>query len=295
MVATVMEIAAQTGYPEFISERSNRIYSDRWKFALLAVKEWLAFTYEKLSAQLSSFPEILRLGKTDRIPHEDTFRKFSKRTPKERIDKVIGEAARLLCGPDVVAAVDATGFSESNASRHYVKRLKHFGTVDSVVRDYAKATLVGDVKSKAIIACDVSPSRVHDIKRFEPVLRLAKDTEIGIVSILADKGYDSDFSHRISREIFGKNIDTQIPLREYEKTSRQPTTYNKSKLRRDMKRRFDKSKYGFRSIIETINSMVKRKMGDTVRGKNMRSVASEIKFKCLAHNVRLLIDRGLVN
>lgn len=294
MVAAAMEIAIHIGIPEYISERSNRIFSDTWKFALLVLKEWMRFTYEKLSAQLSSFPEILRLGGTDRIPHRDTFRKFAKRIPEGMVDEAIGEAARQLCGPAVISAVDATGFSESNASRHYVKRLRQSGTEDRVVRDYTKATFVGDVESKAIIACDVSPSNVHDSKRFEPALRLAKETGINIVKILADKGYDSERSHEIAKEIFGPDIDTQIPLRECEKTPRQKTVYNKGKNRRDMKRRFDKPTFRMRAIIETINSMIKRKMGDTVRGKNMKSVELEIKFKCLAHNVRLLIERGLV-
>lgn len=40
--------------------------------------------------------------------------------------------------------------------------------------------------------------------------------------------------------------------------------------------------------------MIKRKMGDTVFGKTESSMAREMKFACIAHNVRLLIDSGSV-
>lgn len=39
--------------------------------------------------------------------------------------------------------------------------------------------------------------------------------------------------------------------------------------------------------VETVNSMVKRKMGDVVYGKTLASMALGIKFACIAHNTRL--------
>jgi hypothetical protein len=88
-------------------------------------------------------------------------------------------------------AVDSTGFSESNASRHFVKRLRYFGTEDRVVRDFAKATFAADTGSLAIVSCDVTDSHHADIKRFAPVLELARDTGVNVTKVVADKGYDS--------------------------------------------------------------------------------------------------------
>lgn len=61
-----------------------------------------------------------------------------------------------------------------------------------------------------------------------------------------------------------------------------------------MYRGLDKATYALRCLVETVNSMVKRKMGDVVYGKTPAIMAKEIKFACIAHNTRLLIDSGLV-
>ena len=65
-------------------------------------------------------------------------------------------------------------------------------------------------------------------------------------------------------------------------------------FRRMMQKDFDDAAYALRALVETVNSMVKRKMGDVVYGKTLASMAREIKFACIAHNVRLLIDSGWV-
>ena len=128
MVATAIMVLEHLDLPEYFSRFSNRIFGDRWKFGLLVLKEYLDVSYEDLVKLLPSFRGVLGAGGAPRIPHKDTLRKFSGRLPEGLLDKVIGETARLMCGPDLVMAVDSTGFSESNASRHFVKRLKHFGT-----------------------------------------------------------------------------------------------------------------------------------------------------------------------
>ena len=61
-----------------------------------------------------------------------------------------------------------------------------------------------------------------------------------------------------------------------------------------MDRSLDLSVYRFRSIVETVNSMLKRKMGETVYGKKMESVSKEIRFTALAHNLRLILEGGLI-
>ena len=296
LVVTVMMVMEHLAVPEYFSRFSNRIFGDRWKFGLLVLKEFLDVSYEDLVRFLPSMRGVLEAGGAPRIPHKDTLRKFSGRLPEGMLDRAIGETARLLCGSDVVAAVDSTGFSESNASRHFVKRLKQFGTVDSVVRDFAKATFVADVKSLAIISCDVVDSHTHDIKRFAPALESASRTGVNISKVVADKGYDSEQAHVDARGILGAGIETVIPARNKEpKLARQASrNIPKGWFRRQMFRNLDKTVYALRCLVETVNSMVKRTMGDIVYGKTLASMAREIRFACIAHNVRLLIDSGLV-
>ena len=61
-----------------------------------------------------------------------------------------------------------------------------------------------------------------------------------------------------------------------------------------MDRSLDLSIYHLRGIVETVNSMLKRKMGEVVYGKTMESVSKEIRFTALAHNLRLILEGGLI-
>ena len=297
VVTAAMDILKHLEYPDRSSVKSKKTYGDRWKFGLLVLKEFLDLSYRDLVAWLPSLSGVMGAGRVERVPHHTTLRKYSARVPDGLLDRVIGESARFLCGNDSIIAIDATGFSESNASKHFVKRLKHFGTLDSVVRDFAKATLAVDVSSKAIAVCDVATSHTADVSRFIPVAEKLKDTGIPVFVLLADKGYDAEYVHLEARRIFGNGISTQIPARDCKspKAARfawktAPHGYH----RRMMARSLDRSIYRFRGIVETVNSMLKRKMGEIVYGKTMESISKEIKFTALAHNLRLILDGGLI-
>ena len=182
MVATAITVLEHLDLPEYFSRFSNRIFGDRWKFRLLVLKKYLDVSYENLVRLLPSFRGVL--------------------------NRVIGETTRLICGPDLVMAVDSTGFSESNASRHFMKRLKHFGTEDTIVRDFAKATFAADTGSLAIVSCDVADSHNMDVSRFAPVLELVKGPGVNVSKVVADKGCDSEQAHVDARGILGDCVET---------------------------------------------------------------------------------------
>jgi hypothetical protein len=295
MVITSL-ILSEIGSPEYSSTKSKRTFSDHCKIGLLILKEWMDVSYRDLCRRLWSMPGVMTAGKMKSVPEPSTLRKFAKRVPSDLLDKVIAETARMLCGPDVIAPMDATGMSMSNASRHYVKRLKMIGTVVTTVKNYAKVTLLGDIGSKAVISCDVVISNTADVKRAIPVLKKAKDTEVAIKNILADKGYDSEQLHREGRAIFGNDIDIWIPVRMQEpKSKRSADKWQPGGTHRKiMYRSIDESPYSYRAIIETINSMIKRKMGDMIYGKTVFTVKKEVQFTVISHNMRLLLESGWV-
>ena len=198
VVKTVMKALDHPEFPDFPSGYSNRVFNDRWKAGLSVLKEFLDVPYGDLVKSLPSFYGVLEMGCAERIPHKDTLRKFSGRLPEGLLDTILGETARLLCGPDIVMALDSTGMSESNASRHFVKRLRQLGVEVMSVRDLAKVTLATDTRSLAILACDVAGSRAADVKRFAPTLELVNDAES---------------SHVDAGRTLGDDVVTMIPVR----------------------------------------------------------------------------------
>lgn len=297
LMVIVSKVLNVLGYPLYSSPRSKRMFSDHCKMGLLVIKEWLDLSYRDLSSLLPSLKGVMAAGNMSKAPDHSTLRKFAGRVDKEILDKVVGETARLLSSTGTVIAVDATGYSESSASRHYVKRLTQMGMKESTKKDYAKVTLAGDIVTKAVLACDICNSRTGDVKRFAPILKSVKLTSVTIDCVLADKGYDAEYAHSDARKILGKGTEVWIPARECEPKSaksakkHRPGGRYRSKMTEEA---LEQSLYSFRSIIETINSMFKRKMGDKVYGKSMGTIEKEIMFTAIAHNVRLLLDSGWV-
>jgi exosome complex RNA-binding protein Csl4 len=82
-----------------------------------------------------------------------------------------------------------------------------------------------------------------------------------------------------------------IPIRNMARPSKGESTKKARGFYRGvMKHHFSREVYSRRSLVETVNSMVKRKMGDVVYGKSETSRHKEVLFRCLAHNLRRLID-----
>jgi hypothetical protein len=141
-----------------------------------------------------------------------------------------------------------------------------------------------------IPACDCVDSSCADVKRLTFLIDDTVAGKFDVRFVVADKGYDAEYTHREIRERI--KAEALIPLRkmsepaETNSSRRRTSRFNRGR----MKFFFDRLVYGRRSRIETVNSMVKRKMGDIVYGRSEGSRYKEILFRCVAHNIRGLIE-----
>ena len=101
-------------------------------------------------------------------------------------------------------------------------------------------------------------------------------TYIGMV--LADKRYDFEANHDYIHDVIG--ADTIIPARQ----SKYEDFETQGKYRKKMKASYDKMMYRKRNISETINSVLKRRIGDCVRAKNVLNQNREIIFMVMTYN-----------
>jgi hypothetical protein len=148
------------GYPEYSSKKSKKTYSDHAKVALLIVKEFLGRSFAEFSRMLPSPGGVLDAAGISDIPEGSTLRKFRGRLDQDLLDAVLAAPGTMMVGnSEIVAATDATGMPTSHASRHYIVRLKHFGTEKTVVRGYTKMTITVCVRTKAILAAIPSGQR----------------------------------------------------------------------------------------------------------------------------------------
>ncbi len=142
---------------------------------------------------------------------------------------------------------------------------------------YMKHFLSVDSGNQAIIVSEDRRSYVHDTTRFRPILRKTRErTRIGDAT--ADRGFDSEENHRYAREeVKAKSI---IPLRWKVSVSK-----TKGKYRKKLRRYFPKKRYNRRVIVETVNSVEKRKFGTELRSKLLRMQRREMKVVDVVYNI----------
>src|SRR5262249_45150477 len=104
-----------------------------------------------------------------------------------------------------------------------------------------------------------------------------------IGTLLADADFDAEWVHRGVRS---HGLRTVIPPERGRPTDKPPVGH----WRRLMKQRFKqfKRKYGQRWQVETVNSMIKRRLGSALRARTEKSQCCEIILKAITHNVLIV-------
>jgi transposase len=142
---------------------------------------------------------------------------------------------------------------------------------------------------KMILSCDCADQHSADVKRMGYAVTSLAKGGFGIRCVVADKGYDAEYVHRDIHERLG--ADAMIPIRKTEAARTEGSRVRTSGFNRGrMKFFFDREVYNQRSQAETVNSMVKRKMGDTVNSRTDHTSKVEVMLRAIAHNLRRLLE-----
>ena len=166
-----------------------------------------------------------------------------------------------------IIALDGTGFSMTNPSYHYLKRID-----GKPPKKYVKLSASFDTKLKKWCSAKVRIIPRHDMKDAEHLLKKVQTRKV-----VADKAYDAESLHQYCAE---HNIEAHIPLKNYGKARHYIQSY-----RRKAAKKFHKKTYGRRQIIESGISSVKRKFGSNVSSKTARTIRAEVYGKLICHNI----------
>ena len=198
------------------------------------------------------------------------------------LEKALRDRVRKWSIP--LASVDGTGLESRHVSRYYVKRRSSSGDLSQEITyaKYPKAVLVVDCKSHMILAAVPGRGPSSDLVQFRSALEQTV-LRARIRTLLADAGFDAEWAHLDARS-FG--IRTIIPPTQGRPTDKPPTGH----WRRVMKQRFARYKptYGQRWQVETVNSMIKRRLGSALRARQYQSQCTEIILKAITHNVMIV-------
>ena len=174
-----------------------------------------------------------------------------------------------------LCAVDSTGFSLSNPSWHFVKRINR----RKPVKSYAKLSAFFDTRRKKFLAIRIRSKPRHDIKDVNYLLNIFSNFR----KLLGDSAYDAESLHELAYE---KGIVTVIKPRKNVK---------KGVYRRKQMKSYRKRTYNRRSMVESGFGSIKRKYGNYVSGRSIVSYRAEIYCKCTLHNMNLMLKHKIFN
>lgn len=249
---------------------SKKMYGNIKLTFLVAYKEKLNESYRRF-IEICNENNVQRMLCLKKIPHYTTLQKFVQRTPKQIFEQLVKACHKLLKLKNIETSIDSTGFSNTNPSHHYCKR------IHKNVKNFTKTTFLTENKTKLILNVKTVSDRTHDTKFFKP---LVKELASSLKLVLADKGYDS----KDNREYCLKNnIEVHIPFRQWSKTRKQE--WNIPSKRMFLEKSFDKNKYNKRSTIESINSSIKRTLGSFVLARKTSEQQKQVTIKALTYNI----------
>jgi hypothetical protein len=285
--------AACRAVPEYAHKFSPKKFTQPQLLACLVLKEFARLDYRGLAEHLSDHPDLGALIGLKAVPHYTTFQKAAVRllaaTPGRKMFDAVLERAledRVRRRRVPLAAIDGTGMESRHVSRYFTKRQadgKPGG--DRTYAHYPKVVFVADCKSHMILSAVPGRGPATDLvqfgRAFSQAVRRAR-----IEVLLADADYDAEWLHAAVRS---HGVRTIIPPTRGRPTSKPPA----GRWRRVMKQRFARlrPKYGQRWQVETVNSMIKRRLGSALRARVEANQFREIILRAITHNVMIVLPR----
>lgn len=277
--------------PKYLTPKSNHVYSYQQKIALIVLRQYFDISYDRVGEVIGSNPIITDILDLDFIPERSTLCKFSQTVDHEHLKLVINQF-QMIMEKEEVLSMDGTKLSNYNRSAHFEFRLKDFRK-EPPKRTFTTAALVIGTENKMIYAADVSTLNKHDVRYVPELVRQLKSGKANgrIGYIVADKGYDSEAMHKLVR----KELVTRfiVPPRDPEWT---PVKHTGGHYRRRMRQLLGvkcsifSRVYRMRCIVETVNSMLKKVFGSSLKAIRDKSRVTEVYGKIIAHNLRVTVN-----
>jgi len=268
---TVEKLCQLVRYKNTKSVFSKQMYGNHRLMCLVLYKEKLNLSWDRFIEHSNETHLYRQLG-IKKMPVKSTFIKFVKRTPKYLFEEFVRACRKLLKLENITAAIDGTGFSNTNPSHYYQKRIN-----SKPVKNYTKTVFLTDINTKLILGITTNSNHTHETTQFKPMVKQLGNC---LKIILADKGYDSMSNRKFC---WNQNINVHIPFRKWSESRRQEFgTISKRKLQ---EKKFDKTLYNKRALIESVNSAIKQTLGGFVRARSASNQQKNVTIKAITYNI----------
>jgi hypothetical protein len=294
-------------WPDFTVSCSRHDFSQPQLFACLTVREFFKLSYRRAERFLVDAPDWLSDIGLDHAPdHNTLWRAFGKLLKPRRVKRaldLLAEEERPANLRSKPLSIDSTCYEPHHRSGHYdrvCRRMradgrkggKHPGKWGKSVnasrsrnlRRMPKLSLAVAAATHRILSAKAGLGNGSDAPDFDDLLFHAW-RRAPVKTAVADAGFDSEKNHRIGRQEM--KVRTIIPPR----IGRPTTKPAEGRYRRLMQQRFarkaDAKVYGQRAQSETVNSMMKRNLGEYLCSIRSDRRKQEMLLKSLTHNLML--------
>jgi IS5 family transposase len=301
----VMRVAfalAQGVLPKYFSKFSRHDFTVPQLFACLVVKEQQRKSYRDAEALLRDAPHWCGQIGMRKVPDHNTLcRAFHALNLTRRCGKLLDRVTQWFAIAKqlgTIVALDSSLYDPRYRSRHYEQRCRNYATLQKLpanqrrsrtARLSPKLSVGVCTRSHLILATRVRTGFGSDCRDFEPLLFDAWRRHPRLRTVLADAGYDSEANHEIARHDMG--VRSIIKASIGRPSTRPPSGYYRRIMSRRLKGSQRGKKYGQRAQAETVNSMLKRNLGDALRARSPQARKNEQLLRVLAHNISLLCDK----
>ncbi|MDE1871828.1 MAG: IS5 family transposase [Candidatus Micrarchaeota archaeon] len=256
--------------PPYLHKSSNHVYSVWQHLVLLTLRQYERKSYRRFVEFLEEAFGVVGFLGLSRIPHYTTLQKAAARLRHGMLLKILESFLAYCQVSRMLAGMDATGLSHGQASYYYTKKFK-------LRRKFVKITICADLKRQIVCGIKIRHRRRNDMYDFTPLLRkLTGLARVG--TMVADRGFDSEQNHVDAGNL---GVERCIIRPRYENLKPSKT---RGEHRRRMKRRFPWRTYHQRSKMETIFSVIKGMLGDSVTSRSIVTQNRETLYRVIAYN-----------
>lgn len=185
---------------------------------------------------------------------------------------------------DLIISIDSTGIKITNRGQWMDEK---WNTQNR--KGYLKIHVAVDIKTRKIIALEVTDEKVHDGKMLKKLVNHVLDSRepntVKIKSVLADGAYDSNPNFVYLED---KKINPGIKVRRNSIVSPKNNRLRNNEVKlqaKDLLKWKTKRKYGQRWIAETVFSAIKRMFGEYTSANRFQNMVKEIMIKVSLYNI----------
>jgi hypothetical protein len=265
--------------PPYRTRFSKHQFTQPQLLAVLCLMRYEDWTFREAEVRLREHGELRAALQLRTVPDYTTLYRFLKRLDDDTVERGLTETVRRLrrgkTHVRVSAAVDGTGLSYNSVSSFFIRRLEQHSRGMTRHRHWLKWLIVADVKQQILLAQRARAGPWCDTRAL-PGLVDAAGRRVPLRQVLADAEFDSEANHEYIRQRW--RVQSIIPLNPRRGVPQ-------GTLRRQMYQAFPQKEYGQRAKVETVFSVVKRKLSSRAPGRSLATQVRQALLLGLTYNL----------